>query len=450
MVGKYGGGFSYGLILKFVLILLYLQKKIPKRLSKRYFTKNELPVRFAFFIAALIIPVITLGQLTAPGLNAVRYTSYPSAPGVKDPVFIYCNASGTQKGSLNAVSPGGTGPFSFSWYKWSDVTKNFTVFIKTEPGVMSSSLTSLDEGGYKVNISNGGGYDISLVAWIFIDKPYALAKLQNRTCDYVALSGKAAVDTFYYNDPSNGLRIKLPNGVRFLWSSDPVSAIPYPDIELNPQTFNPPLVDVNYKLRVTDSLTCNAESSFFYESIHVKADFSVDPSNGEAPLEVSFTDKSVRAAIYKWEFGDDSTSVLNSPEPHTYYKPGEYSVKLTVESLLHCIDSLRFDKIVVDRSDLQIPNVFTPNGDGQNDIFLVEKKSLRYISVDIFSRNGIKVYSFYGEGEILKEWEGWDGFVNNSSVKASSGVYFYIIKAQGWDDIKYDSKKYRGFVYLYR
>jgi gliding motility-associated-like protein len=391
-----------------------------------------------------------MGQLTAPVANAVRYTSYPSTPGAKNPVFIFCNSSGTVKGSLNAVSPGGTGPFTFSWYKWSDATKGFTQLLKTETGLLSSVIGNLDEGGYRVNISNGSGYSTNLTGWIFTDRPYAFAKLQNRTCDYVALSGTAAVDTFFYSDPTSGQRIRLPNGVKFLWSSDPASTIPYPDIEINPQTFSPPLVDVTYKLVVTDSLTCSNESSFFYESIHVKADFSVDPSSGEAPLEVTFTDKSVRAATYKWEFGDDSISVLSNPKPHTYYLPDEYSVKLTIESALHCIDSVRFDKIVVDPSSLAIPNVFTPNEDGINDKFMVDKTSLRYIRVNIFSRNGTKVYDFYGEGQILKEWDGWDGHVGNTSAKASPGVYFYIIKALGWDDVKYDSKEYRGFVYLYR
>jgi len=407
-------------------------------------------VRFWFFISALLIPVSIFGQLSAPGMNAVRYTSYPSSPGVKDPVFVYCNASGTVKGSLNAVSPGGTGSFTFSWYKWSDASNGFTVFVSSETGVMSSAINNLDEGGYRVNITNGSGYNTNLTGWIFADRPFSLAKLQNRTCDYVALSGKVAVDTFFYSDPTGGQKIRLPNGVRFLWSSDPVSSIPYPDIEINPQTFNPPLEDVTYKLLATDSLTCSNESSFFYQSIHVKADFSVDPSSGEAPLEVTFTDKSVRAATYLWEFGDDSVSVLSTPRPHTYFIPKDYSVKLTVESALHCIDSVRFDKIVVDQSKLEIPNVFTPNEDGINDKFMVNKASLRYISIVIFSRNGVKVYDFYGEGQILKEWDGWDGNVGNSSAKASPGVYFYIIKALGWDDVKYDSKEYRGFVYLYR
>ncbi len=407
-------------------------------------------MRYFFLTIALLVTVVAEAQLTAPGNIAVRYTLYPSAPAVKHPVFIYCNASGTQRGTLNAVSPGGTGPFTFSWFSWSDATRSFSIPVRNETGVLTSTITNLIEGGYRVNITNGSGYSISLVGWVFLDSPHSSARLKNFTCDYVALSGTAAVDTFNYRDINTGSQIRLPNKVRFLWSSDPVSSIPYPDIELNPQTFSPPLENVTYNLHVTDSFTCSSESSFNYESIHVKADFSVDPSKGGAPLEVAFTDKSVRASKYKWVFGDDSLSFVSNPAPHTYYIPGEYQVKLIIESNLHCIDSMTYESIVVDDSDLQIPNVFTPNGDGMNDVFRVVKTSLRYVSVDIFTRNGMKVYEFYGEGELLKDWEGWNGNVNSSSIKASPGVYFYIIKALGWDDVRYDNKEYRGFVYLYR
>jgi gliding motility-associated-like protein len=198
----------------------------------------------------------------------------------------------------------------------------------------------------------------------------------------------------------------------------------------------------------------------------VKADFSVDPDKGEAPLEVSFTDKSVRASYRStWNFGEkdkdgknepdwvineDSLWILNSPFTHTYYKPGEYKVKLIIESDKHCIDSLTFEKIVVEPSDLEIPNVFTPNDDGLNDRFMLRKVSLRYLSVEIFSRSGKMVYIFAGEGESLRNWEGWDGKVNNTSADATPGVYFYVIRALGWDDVEYDSREQRGFVYLYR
>jgi len=393
---------------------------------------------------------VSVAQLTAPGMNALRYASYPSTPGSNDPVFIFCNSTGSQKGSLQAVSPGGVGPFSFVWSKWSDDTKSFSIPIRSDLSSMSSSCTGLDEGGYRVRITNGSGYDKSLTGWIFLDNPYALAKLQNFTCDYVALSGKAAIDTFFYKDPSNGNFIKLRNAVGFNWSSTPSSTIPYPDLEINPVTFTPPLEDVTYKLAVVDSFKCASESSFPYTSIHVKADFSVDPEKGEAPLKVRFTNKSIRGDYIKWEFGDDSTSSVTDSITHIYYRPGEYSIKLTAESKLHCIDSMRFEKVVVEPSDLNIPNVFTPNGDGINDYFNLDSKSLRSISVEIFSKSGIMVYRFYGDKARLDGWKGWDGNVNSSSIKATPGVYYYIIRAKGWDDKIYDGTEYRGFLYLYR
>jgi gliding motility-associated-like protein len=410
-------------------------------------------VRYFFLIIAVLIPVCSVAQLTAPGRNAVRYTSYPSPPGAKDPVFIYCSSTGTEKGTLSALRPRGSGVYDYSWFSWNETTKSFSDSIKTDTGVASSTLSNVNEGGYRVKIRKAGILDTSLVGWVSVDKPYSLATLRNRTCDYVALKGTAAIDTFYYKNPSNGNPVKLPNGVRFLWSSSPVSSIPFPDFEINPQTFDPPLVDVRYKLQVTDSMGCASESSFDYVSIHVKADFTVDPAKGEAPLNVTFTDRSIRGSAYTWEFGDgkDSISHLVTPEPHIYYKPGEYSAKLTIVSDKGCIDSMRLeDKIIVDPSELKIPNVFTPDGDGLNDFFSVESKSLRYISVEVFSRSGVKVYAFFGEGENLREWKGWDGNVNNSSAQATPGVYYYVIHGYGWDDIDYNSKDYRGFVYLYR
>ena len=110
-------------------------------------------MRYFFFIIILFLPAISEAQLSAPGMSAVRYTSYPSAPTVKDPVFIYCNTSGTQKATLNAISPGGTGPFNLAWYKWSEITKSFSISVKTESGVSTSSINDLDDGGYKVIIS---------------------------------------------------------------------------------------------------------------------------------------------------------------------------------------------------------------------------------------------------------------------------------------------------------
>jgi gliding motility-associated-like protein len=405
-----------------------------------------------------------MAQLTAPGSSASRNVTYPSLTGRKDKAFFYCNAIGTERGTLVASRSNHAGNRNFTWNKWDDLTNSFSTFIRTDTGMTSSTITNLSEGGYRVDIDSSGVFDTTLVAWIFFDKPpVAVAALAQQLCYRVALNGTASATTskFFYKDINTGASLSLNNEVTFLWSSDPASFIPAPDLYLNPVIQNypaePPFIDyklpledVTYKLTVS-SLGCSNQSSFLYHSIHVKADFGAVPVDGESPLEVSFENKSIRGYLYTWKFGDKSESSLETPDPHTYYVPGKYSVTLIIESDLHCIDSLRVDSLInVEPSVIDIPNAFTPNDDGMNDRFMVFGKSLRYVSMEIYSQSGLKVYGFSGEGEILKNWNGWDGNINNSSIKAASGIYYYVIRALGWDDVNYDSKKYRGFLYLYR
>lgn len=415
-------------------------------------------MRFWILIIASFLPLSLVAQLSAPGSNSVKYTSYFSSPGVRDPIFIYCNSTGLVKGVLTANYPGGPGSYNFDWYQWSNLTNSFSIDVKSESNVPSSTISNLSEGGYRVIIDNSGT-KTTLTGWIFFDlPPIAGAQLANplKNCNYVALDGdtSSSVKIFNYKNPATGGAGKLFSKITFLWSSNPTSSIPYPDFEIDPVTYVPPLENVTYKLRV-NSFGCSSEASFFYESIHVNADFTAVPTSGEAPLRVNFVDKSVRGYKYSWKFGDDSLKTYNKPEQtdsiiHTYYKPDEYSVLLTIESERHCVDSLRFNYVDVERSSMGIPNVFTPDGDGYNDYFTIDSKSLRFLSVEVFTRSGLKVYGFTGEGERLRDWTGWDGKINDSSIEARPGVYFYIIRALGWDNIKYDSKEYRGFLYLYR
>jgi gliding motility-associated-like protein len=391
-------------------------------------------------------------QITSPSSSLSRTAHYPNHPDRTDPIYIYCvtNTDGEITGSLSASHPeDAVSDFDFEWRKYNPSIPGFDPVLKMDTQVKTSTVTGLESGGYQVNITNGASNDTILVAWIFINKPLVSAEIQNFTCDYLAMNGDTLAQLFTYYDPEDHSDATLPNGINFAWSSIPPSSIPYPTLELNPITWNPPYEDTDYYLTVTDWLTCQNEDSFFYHSIHVKPDFTPEPAQGEAPLEVNFTNTSLNAVTFEWSFGDDSTSILEIPPTHTYYYPDEYEVKLIARSAEGCEDSLKFQYIIVDPSGLDIPNVFTPNDDEWNDRFVVASQSLRTIYVQIFSRTGKKVYEFSGQGTRLQEWKGWDGKINGGA-DASPGVYFYIIRAVGWDDIEYKGKLYRGTVYLIR
>ncbi len=390
-------------------------------------------------------------QITSPLATSSRTTHYPNHPDRNDPIYIYCvtNTDGEITGSLTASHPEDpVSDYDFEWRKYNPLIPGFDAVLKLETQVKISTVSGLESGGYRVNITNGGANDTILVAWVFINKPMVNAEIQNFTCDYLAMNGDTLARLFTYYDPEDHADTTLQNGLNFEWSSIPASAIPYPTLELNPITWEPPFEDTDYYLKVTDWLGCQNEDSFFYHSIHVKPDFTPEPVQGEAPLEVNFTNNSLNAVTFEWSFGDDSTSILEIPPTHTYYIPGEYEVKLIARSTW-CEDSLKYQYIIVDPSALDIPNVFTPNEDTYNDRFVVASQSLRSIYVQVFSRTGKKVYEFSGQGDKLREWKGWDGKINGGP-EASPGVYYYIIRAVGWDDVEYRGKLYRGSVYLIR
>jgi len=62
----------------------------------------------------------------------------------------------------------------------------------------------------------------------------------------------------------------------------------------------------------------------------LQADFTADPTSGNAPLVVLFTDTSVGSpSVYMWDFGDGGTSRNKNPG-HTYLEPGDYTVTLKI------------------------------------------------------------------------------------------------------------------------
>lgn len=183
-----------------------------------------------------------------------------------------------------------------------------------------------------------------------------------------------------------------------------------------------------------------------YHSYVPRAAFSADPQKGEAPLEVTFNNESVNAQQYEWYLYRDTIDMrLNGVvsledsllgrrvytgeylAPYTYEHPGEYNVKLVVVNtagINQCSDTVSLESyIVVDSSMIDVPNVFTPNGDGMNDLFRVKTQSLENFQGVILNRWGRKVY----------EWSdpqgGWDGRINGKY--ANPGTYFYIITARG-------------------
>lgn len=155
------------------------------------------------------------------------------------------------------------------------------------------------------------------------------------------------------------------------------------------------------------------------------ADFKFDIDS--CSLVITFTDRSVNALTYSWNFGDQTYS--SSPNvTHLYSQPGTYPVELLVNEMTTCPDSIT--KNVMIEPDLFsgyfIPNIFTPNGDNYNPRFTVHGSNFcKTYQIQIFNRWGERVFE---SGDIL---DSWDGTYKGKDVP--DGVYFYIIKGDKVD-----------------
>ena len=165
--------------------------------------------------------------------------------------------------------------------------------------------------------------------------------------------------------------------------------------------------------------------------------------SGSAPLDIYFKANATTpvARYYQWQIlkGND-LMVQRTDAEHRYVFDtyGEYCALLWVSNDECRTDSFEI-KISVSASQLLVPNVFTPNGDGKNDEFRVMYRSITEFSCWIYNRWGKKVFEFTDPAK------GWDGNINGRP--AAESAYFYVIRAKGADGVEY---KLKGDINLIR
>lgn len=152
---------------------------------------------------------------------------------------------------------------------------------------------------------------------------------------------------------------------------------------------------------------------------------------------VSFENANSGATSWYWTFGEGGSSVDSFPL-YQYNVPGTYIVTLVVNNQFGCADTAR-DTVLVTEG-IYVPNVFTPNGDGQNDVFHVTAGGLKTYGIEIYNRWGERV--FMADSPNID----WDGN-SPAGVAESDGIYYYELKATDYANKNYDMK---GYIQLIR
>lgn len=159
---------------------------------------------------------------------------------------------------------------------------------------------------------------------------------------------------------------------------------------------------------------------------------------------VFFTDESTDdygITVWAWAFGSGPDSVFSTKNAvYTYQDTGNYCATLNVTNMYGCTDSATQCFEITPEFTLYIPDAFSPNGDGKNDVFAPKGMSLTDFDMYIFDRWGTLIYH---TNDINK---GWNGTVNNKgSDVCQQDTYVYMITCE---DIRNKPHSYIGKVTL--
>lgn len=154
--------------------------------------------------------------------------------------------------------------------------------------------------------------------------------------------------------------------------------------------------------------------------------------------EVVFADLSSGATFWEYDFGDFDGSIQQNPT-HTYADTGHYTVQQIVINQYGCADTSEQVIPVLAEFTFFIPNAFTPNGNGNNEIFMGEGEGIREFTMYIFDRWGNLIFESHSPSV------GWDGTIGGTPCQQDAYVYRFIIV-----DVLGEQHKYMGHVSLIR
>lgn len=157
------------------------------------------------------------------------------------------------------------------------------------------------------------------------------------------------------------------------------------------------------------------------------AAFTTSTTSGFVPLPVQFSNSSQNANIYTWYFGNGDSSLVTNPS-FNYGVAGNYVVTLVASNgAASCNDTATTTITVFGEATVVVPNIFSPNGDGINDVLTIQSSGFKELDIIIFNRWGSLIASYNAIGG------------NWSGDYSSEGTYYYILKGKRIDDKEFES-----------
>ncbi|MCB9225193.1 MAG: PKD domain-containing protein [Crocinitomicaceae bacterium] len=295
-------------------------------------------------------------------------------------------------------------------------------------GIGADSSFNMPAGQYTLIVNDEKGCSETFDFVITQPSPIVLSELG---------STPAMCRSFYYQNGNGAIWVAASGGVPdydYLWLN-------LQDSTVSGNTTWGGLNPGQYQILVQDNNGCTLIQTITLDSLSPIADFEMTSPQftvdyeGTAPVVVHFENTStgfsngldpLADTTCYWNFGFDpnawvlSTSIYESFDT-TYSEGGEYEVCLVAINKNNCVDTTCKIIIVYDPLQFSPINVFTPNGDGDNDefTFVYRADAVSEFKCTVVNRWGKTVVEF---DNITDTWDGTD----KSGSKVTDGVYFYV------------------------
>ncbi len=188
---------------------------------------------------------------------------------------------------------------------------------------------------------------------------------------------------------------------------------------------------------ITDAVGCIATSTItVIDDIIPVASFTSTPSSPvNAGQQINFTNTSTIASgsitSVTWTFGDGNGASGNQVN-HSYTNVGSFPIVLTVTGTNGCTSTVTATYQV--DAVIEIPNVFTPNGDGANEF-------LKFKHLEVFNNNNLSIFNRWGT-KVFEQ----DNYKNDwSGGGHTDGTYFFILSVP-----EASPNVYKGYFQLIR
>jgi gliding motility-associated-like protein len=292
----------------------------------------------------------------------------------------------TNNGTAIVFASGGTSPYAAAW--------------QTNPPQLTLTATNLAAGSYTVTVHDA---DVTCIATTTV--------MVKDTADLTVTASQSP-------DLCNqgvGKAIANPKGEApyiYLWTTTPTYTTQIADS----------LKIGTYSVTVVDAYGCksSASTTVINDNDILSAEFSTSPPGpvyAENVTTLQLTTNSGWVIDTGTAYLSNGIPIKSNPFNYTFPQYGDYTATYYFTSSHGCKDTVTYTIVVSDYMTLYIPNAFTPNGDGRNDVFAAEGTFINTFEMYIYDRWGILVTKLDNINKV------WDGTKNGGGAQEDIYVY---------------------------